>query len=132
MTAFDYTRTRATAERLIARFGQTGALRRMVDDGDVFNPTQTQTPVDYACTFAVLDYAKKDIDGTLIRQTDQMAYLSTAGLAISPETTDRLMVGGAWSGSPATYVGGSPMTVVNVKPLSPAGTVVFWELQVRK
>lgn len=129
MTAFNYARTRATAERLIARFGQTGALRRTTSDNDPFNPTQTTT--DHPCTFAILDYAKKDVDGTLIKQTDQVAYLSTAGLAISPETTDRLVVGGTWSGSPLK-LNGSPMTVVNVKPLSPAGTVVFWELQVRK
>lgn len=128
--AFDYARTRATAERLIARFGQVGALRRTVDDNDPFNPSQTTT--DHRCTFAVLDYAKKDIDGTLIRQTDQLVYLSTAGLAIAPETQDRLVVGGAWQSSPVAYIGGAVMTIVNVKPLSPAGTVVFWELQVRK
>lgn len=118
MTAFNYTRLQDTAKRLIARFGQTGALRRMESDNDPFNPSQT--PVDHVCTFAVLDYAKKDVDGTLIRQTDQMVYLSVAGLSITPETTDQLIVGGA------------VMTVVNVKPLSPAGTVLFYELQVRK
>lgn len=118
MSQFDYARTRATAERLISRFGQTGALRRTTSDNDPFNPTQTTA--DHTCTFAVLDYAKRDVDGTLIRQTDQMVYLSTSGLAITPETTDQLVVAGA------------PLTVVSVKPLSPAGTVVFWELQVRK
>lgn len=115
---FDYARTRATAERLIARFGQTGALRRTTSDADPFNPSQTTA--DHACTFAVLDYAKSMVDGTLIKQTDQMVYLSTSGLAITPETTDRLVVGG------------SPLTIVNVKPLSPAGTVLMWELQVRR
>ena len=69
MTAFDYTRPRATAERLIARFGQTGALRRMVSNGDIFNPELV--PTDYPCTFAVLDFSKRDVDGTLIRQTDR-------------------------------------------------------------
>lgn len=118
MTAFNYTRLQDTAKRLIARFGQTGALRRTTLDDDPFNPTSTTA--DHACTFAVLDYAKKDVDGTLIRQTDQMVYLSVAGLSITPETTDQLIVGGA------------VMTVVNVKPLSPAGTVLFYELQVRK
>ena len=118
MASFDYTRTRATAERLIARFGQTGTLRRTVSDSDPFNPTQTTT--DYSCTFAVLDYAQKDVDGTLIKQTDQMVYLSTSGLSVTPTTTDRLVAGGA------------VLTVVNVKPLSPAGTVVFYELQVRR
>ena len=115
---FDYTRTRATAERLISRFGQTGALRRTTGDADPFNPSQTTT--DYPCTFAVLDYAKKDIDGTIIQQTDQMVYLSTAGLGVTPETTDQLVVQGV------------PATVVNVKPLAPAGTVVYYELQVRR
>lgn len=129
MTTFDYARTRATAERLIARFGQTGALRRTTDDGDPFNPSQTAA--DHACTFAVLDYAKSMVDGTLIKQTDQMVYLSTSGLAITPETTDRLIVGGTWSGSPLK-LNGSVMTIVNVKPLSPAGTVLMWELQVRR
>lgn len=116
--AFDYTRTRATAERLIARFGQTGALRRVTSDADPFNPSQTTT--DYPCTFAVLDYAKSLVDGTLIKETDQMCYLSTSGLSVSPETTDKLVVAGA------------PLTIVNVKPLSPAGTVLMWELQVRR
>lgn len=115
---FKYADMALTAAELIAEFGQTGALRRTTSDGDVFNPTQTTT--DHACTFAVLDYAKKDVDGTLIKQTDQMVYLSTSGLSVTPETTDRLIVGGA------------VMTIVNVKPMSPAGTVVFWELQVRR
>lgn len=118
MTTFNYARTRATAERLIERFGQTGALRRTTSDSDPFNPAQTTA--DHVCTFAVLDYAKRDVDGTLIKQTDQMVYLSTSGLAIAPETTDRLVVGG------------TALTIVSVKPLSPAGTVVMWELQVRK
>jgi hypothetical protein len=116
--AFDYARTRATAERLIARFGQTGALRRMVSNGDVFNPELVAT--DYACTFAVLDYAKRDIDGTLIRQTDQQIYLSTQGLTVVPDVTDKVVVGG------------SPMTIINVAPIAPSGAAVYYELQVRK
>ena len=129
MTAFNYARTRATAERLIARFGQVGALRRTTSNNDPFNPGMTTA--DHRCTFAVLDYAKKDIDGSLIRQTDQLVYLSTAGLTISPETQDKLIVGGTWQASPVK-LNGTVMTIVNVKPLSPAGTVLMWELQVRK
>lgn len=118
MAKFDYIDARNTAVELIDEFGQAGALRRTTSDSDPFNPTQTTT--DYPCTFAVLDYATKDIDGSLIKQTDQMAYLSTAGLTISPTTTDILVIGGA------------TRTIVNVKPLSPAGTVLMWELQVRR
>lgn len=129
VASFDYAGMALTAAELISEFGQTGALRRTTLDNDPFNPVQTTA--DHACTFVVLDYAKKDIDGTLILQTDQMVYLSTSGLAITPETTDRLVVGGTWQASPVKLLG-TPLTVVSVKPLSPAGTVVFWELQVRK
>lgn len=118
MAAFDYFDAQTTASDLIAEFGQTGALRRTVSDNDPFNPSQTTT--DYPCTFAVLDYAKSLVDGTLIKQTDQMVYLSTSGLSVSPETTDKLVVGGA------------VLSIQNVKPLSPAGTVLMWELQVRQ
>lgn len=118
MARFDYSGVTKTAQTLIDRFGQSGALRRMVSDGDPFNPTLT--PVDYACTFAVLDYAKRDIDGTLIRQTDQQIYLSTQGLTVSPDVTDKVVVGG------------SPMTIINVAPIAPSGAVVYYELQVRK
>jgi hypothetical protein len=126
---FDYSGLTKTAQTLIDRFGQDGALRRQVSDNDPFNPTLVST--DYPCTFAVLDYAKKDVDGTLIRQTDQQIYLSTAGLSVTPETTDQLVVGGTWSGSPPAS-NGTPLTVINVKPLSPSGAVVYYELQVRK
>ena len=119
MTArFDYADAQNTAIELIEEFGQTGAIRRSVSNGDVFNPILTDT--DYPCTLVVLDYNKRDVDGTLIRQTDQMAYVSTAGLAVTPEVTDRLVVGS------------DVLTIVNVKPLAPAGTVVFHELQVRR
>jgi hypothetical protein len=117
-TKFDYADAQNTAVELIDEFGQAGALRRTTSSGDVFNPTQTTT--DYPCTFAVLDYAKGLVDGTLIQQSDQMVYLSTAGLSVTPETTDQLVVAGA------------ALTIVNVKPLAPAGTVLMWELQVRR
>lgn len=118
MARFNYSGLTKTAQTLIDRFGQTGALRRQVSDNDPFNPTITTT--DYPCTLAVLQYAKKDIDGTLIRQTDQQIYLSTQGLTVSPDVTDKVVVGGA------------PMTIVNVAPVAPSGAVVYYELQVRK
>jgi len=117
MTTFDYTRTRATAERLIARFGQTGTIRRTTSTGPEWDPTQTVA--DYACIFAVMDYDKRDVDGTLIRQTDRKVYLSTAVLALTPETSDSLVAGGV------------PYSIIDVKPLSPAGTVVYYEVQAR-
>jgi hypothetical protein len=118
MARFDYSGLTKTAQTLIDRFGQTGVLRRTVSDDDPFNPTQTTT--DYPCTLAVLQYAKKDIDGTLIRQTDQQIYLSTQGLAVAPDVTDQIVVGGL------------PMTIINVTPIAPSGAIIYHELQARK
>lgn len=117
MSTFDYTRTRATADRLLARFGQTGAIRRVYSTGPVYDPVQTTT--DYACTLVVTEYDKRDIDGTLILQTDRKVLVAVTGLSVVPTVTDRAVVEGV------------PLTIVAVMPLSPGGTVVMYELQVR-
>lgn len=120
MTAYDYSRAIATADRLIARYGQTGALvRQALSGGTSFNPG-TITETEHACTFAVLDYSAREIDGTRIQATDKKVYLAKASLSIEPTTADFL------------EIGGKPHKIIAVKPLSPAGTVVMWELQVRR
>lgn len=117
MAKFNYTRSVATANRLIDKFGQTGAIRRTETSGDPWNPGTSDT--DYPCTLVALDYDQKDIDGTLIKATDKKVYVAVAGLPIQPTTTDKVIIGGVVS------------TIVQAKPLNPAGTVVFWELQAR-
>ncbi|MFA7308192.1 MAG: hypothetical protein WC026_16140 [Hyphomicrobium sp.] len=115
--AFNYARPRATAERLINRYGQTATLRRASTGGTPFDPIITTQ--DYACTLAVMNYSDAAIDGTRILSTDKLVYLSTAGLTVTPNETDLLIIGG------------EAHTIVSVKPLSPAGTVVMFELQAR-
>lgn len=114
---FDYAAARATAERLIAKFGQTANIRRLSTTGDDWNPTITTT--DYACTLAVVDYTSREIDGTQIRAGDKKAIISTQGLAISPTTDDRLVIGS------------EVHEIVRIMPLSPGGTVVIWQAQAR-
>lgn len=117
MRKFDYERSQGTTNRLIDKFGQTGAIRRTQTSGDPWNPGTSDT--DYPCTLVALDYDQKDVDGTLIKSTDKKVYVATKGLTIQPTTTDKVIIGGVVS------------TIVEAKPLNPAGTVVFWELQVR-
>lgn len=117
MSLFNYAGMSETAKRLIARFGKSGTIRRTTSSGDPFNPTQTTT--DYACILVVLEFANKDIDGTLIRQTDRMVYVSTAGLTITPAVTDKIIINTA------------PLSIINVKPLQPGDTVLMYELQCR-
>lgn len=119
MTAFDYARTKATADRLIARFGQSGTLRRPVTTGDDYDPTEG-TPTDYAVTFVVEDYKNDEIDGTRILKTDKKVLLARKALSVEPTTSDLIAVGGIFH------------AIIHVKPLSPGGTVLTWEVQVRR
>lgn len=119
MTAFDYSRSVATADRLIKRFGQSGFLRRFTSTGPPSNPTQT--PANHAATFAVLAYTNRQIDGTRILATDQLVYLSAVGLAVTPKLTDKLV-----------DAAGVVYNIILITPFSPAGTVVYYEIQIRR
>lgn len=114
---FDYTRSRATAERLLVKFGQAATLRRKALTGPAYDPTVTTA--DHACTVVVQDYADAMIDGTRIKRGDKKVLVSTKGLTIDPTAADALVIGG------------TSHEVVMVKPLAPGGTVVMWEVQAR-
>lgn len=118
MATFDYAKSRATAERLIARFGTTGAIRRSVKTGPDYDPEITDT--DYPCTLVTLEYDDAKLDGTLIRKTDKLIYVSTAGLSITLAESDKVVAGG------------EVYAIENLKPLSPAGIVVYYEVQGRR
>ncbi|WFU03959.1 hypothetical protein QA648_09575 [Rhizobium sp. CB3171] len=118
MTGFDYAKTRATAERLIAKFGQRAQLRRITSTGPDYDPVQTSQ--DFACMLVDLDHTQAHIGDTLIQRGDRMVYLSTAGLSIAPTLADRLVIAGV------------EHAIVDIAPLSPGGTTVLWQLQVRQ
>lgn len=116
MAAFDYSRAKATAERLIARFGKSGSIRRRTSTGDEWDPTRTLT--DYDATLVVIDYSLSERSGTLIGATDRKVLISTAGLTITPTNADKLVVDG------------DEHEIVRIVPLEPGATVVMWEAQV--
>ena len=116
--AFNYANAQATAERLIANFGQSATLSKTVNSSTAYNPTRTTT--GYACTVAVLDYRNAEIDGTLVKRGDKKVYISTDGLTVSPEVHDTLTIGS------------EVHAILAVMPMSPAGTVVYWEVQARR
>lgn len=119
MPGFDYARSKATAERLINRFGQAGAIRRAGNaTGDDWNPT-TGAFTDTACMLVELEFTANEIDGTLIRATDRKVLVSTAGMEAAPTEADKLVIGD------------NPMDIVAVKPLSPGGLVLLWEVWAR-
>ncbi len=118
MEAFDHDKARATAERLIAKFGQKGILRRITSTGPDYDPVQSSE--DFPCSLVDLDRSQAHIAETLIQRGDRMVYLSTEGLPITPTLADKLLIGSA------------EHAIVDLQPLSPGGTVVFWQLQVRR
>ena len=118
MAAFDYDKTRAMAERLIAKFGQKGSLRRISHSSLDYDPVQTSE--DFLCSLVDLDQSQVHVADTLVQRGDRMVYLSTEGLSITPTLSDRMLIGGV------------EHALVDIPPLSPGGTVVFWQLQVRR
>lgn len=115
--AFDYTKTAATATRLLLRFGSAATLKREV--AGTYDPATGTTPVtetSLATTAAVFAYDAKYIDGTLILQGDQRAYMDPG---VTPKQGDKL----TWQG--ADY------TLIAVKPVSPAGVPALYEAQIR-
>lgn len=120
--AFDYTRARATADRLLTRFGQSATLRQTsTTGGDPWDPgSGTTTTTDTTVTVAIIDWTNNQIDGTLILAQDRHVYLSAEGLGVTPALTDQLIVGGV------TYTLVEPL-----KQINPGGTVVVYDMNAR-
>lgn len=109
--SFDYADMANVALELISEFGQTGKLRTL---------TAGQPPVDVAITLAVLDYRLSDIDGTRVLVGDRLIYVAPQGVtAIKP-------------GNKILDAAGVPYSVMDAKPISPAGIVVYYEVQGRR
>lgn len=115
----DYAEDRSDADELIDEFGQDGLLRRRVTTGPVYDPAEA-APVDHPAVFVVLDYEDREVDGARILATDKRVLIAAGGLAVEPKTSDRLIIGG------------TSHAIIQVKPFSPAGIIVVYELQARR
>ncbi|KNY21589.1 hypothetical protein [Methylobacterium sp. ARG-1] len=125
--AFDYARAVRTANRLIAKFGQPGAIRRgsNTSGGDSTNsqastPGGAAEPTDHPCTLVVLDYSEQERASSLIEQTDRKVLIARAGLDIEPTNDDALVIGG------------EEFQIITVMPLAPGPVTVLWTAQARR
>lgn len=109
-----YTRLQATADRLIKSYGQAGTVTRVVQSGPAYDPVLT--PTDYPCMLAVMNIDLSKVDGTVIQADDKMVYISVAGLPENLTTADELTIAG------------KKHAMKIVRPLSPAGLTVFYEV----
>ena len=117
MSAFDYSRSVATAKRLIARFGKDATLVGTTETGDPWRPVLTD--VDATVKVAVMAYKKSEIDGTLVLSEDRKVYISTEGVSSAPAPGMKLEIDSTRYG------------IVQVMPMHPGPVIVYWEAQVR-
>ena len=117
--SFDYAETAQTAAELLREFGSIVTLTRVAAGTD--NPDTgvvSSTGATFAASGVRLDYSQRDIDGTLVKRGDQRVYIDPF-LATTPQTGDTITIGS------------EAFTVVNSRPLAPAGVVVLHDVQVR-
>lgn len=120
----DYDKLAATALRLLTKHGQDITLRSTVQGAyDPTTGTSSITITDTTRKGAVFDYnlvvyGNDLINNTLVQAGDKRLYLDANGVA--PSLTDQVIIGGVtWS-------------VKNIKDLSPAGTVVLYDITIRR
>jgi hypothetical protein len=119
---FDYDEIAATADELIAEYGQACVLTSITDGTyDPANGEAAPATAPHPITAAIFDYPQRFVDGTLIRIGDKRALVSPVGLAVEPKPGDTLTDGA-----------GKVFQVIDAKATAPAGTAVLWTLQVRK
>ena len=118
---FDYTTSKSTAERLIARFGQNATLRRLESVGPQWAPKQY--PTDTTIKAVDLDILKRDRDGSLTAESSRNLLISTSA-GIVPRQDYKIVIGLAAS---AVTDESDWHEIENVKPLSPGGTDILYE-----
>ena len=119
-----YAKMQATANRLLKGKGQAITLSRQTAGAyDPATGTAAVTTTAQTAYGAMFEYGDKNIDGTLIKEGDKQLLLSainSAGTAlVAPALNDTVTI------NTVVY------TVVRIKPLSPAGTTVLFDCNIR-
>jgi hypothetical protein len=119
-----YSKMQATANRLLKGKGQEITLTRQTAGAyDPATGTAAVTVTTQTAYGAMFEYGDKNIDGVLIQEGDKQLLLSalnSAGTAlVAPQLNDTVTI------NTVVY------TVVRIKPLSPAGTTVLFDCNIR-
>lgn len=122
MGLFDYTKTRATGDRLVKKFGMKASLRR---DG-----------VDRDCYVVLTEYLSRENPAQATNPTDRQVLIAAglgAVLATPPDNEqDQLVTYVQPPTSPPVVDEILPFTAASVKPIRPAGITVLWQAMVRR
>lgn len=120
MTAFDYSRPLATANRLIQRYGQTASLQRPNVSGAAYNPT-IGAPTAHPCTFVELKRELCEVEGERVKKTKITGLLAVGSLTVEPKLSDTLVLDSTVEHA-----------ITDVQPLRPGGTVVLYGLEIMR
>ncbi|MDX0865598.1 hypothetical protein GOE00_02375 [Sinorhizobium medicae] len=109
-----YARLQATAQRLVAKYGQAGTVKRITPPGPVYGGEPIVTP--YPATLVPMAYEARYIDGTVIQTGDMQIYISAVGLPIEPTVGDVVTANGKdyaiVVGDPNKYDGITPVVFI--------------------
>lgn len=120
MAGFDYLGSRATADKLIHKFGMRAVLRRAAD-----------TPTDRPCWVVIIDELPRDAATELTNPTDRRIIMSAVGLDSEPPDNERdqlvtfIQPGGVEQNELLPFT-------CPVKKYAPAGITVAYEFTVRR
>ncbi len=118
--AFNYKVIAATSQAVIKEFGQQVVMVSKV--AGAYDPATGSASVTSSVKTGygvVLDYGVKNIDGELIKAGDKQLLLSTSGIT-TPTVND------------VATIGSDLYTITMVKTLSPAGTPLLFDCNIRK
>lgn len=112
---FDYSNLKATADRLILRFGKAATLHQPTPEtGPAYDPTPGAT-LETPITAVDFDQSVMKRPETLVEGVSRTLLVSTSA-GVTPETDDQITVDG------------TRHHVVGVRPLNPGGTVLLFEV----
>lgn len=114
---FDYSRSAATAERLVARFGLLATLIKRPDAaGDLWNPRPIDDDMEVQVRAVDLGIKERLVAGTLTKRN--MRVLLVAGTSEAPELGDRIIIGHVRH------------EVAGIERIAPGGVDVLYEVEV--
>jgi hypothetical protein len=127
MPTFNYGRTKASADRLIARCGADAVLRV---PGTATGPRYDPTPgasVDHPIRVVVTGYSARERDGTSILATDKKVLIAVGDLAVEPLPSHKLVLGGV-----EHRILGKDEDGEGVVKVSPGGVTVLYKAHARR
>jgi hypothetical protein len=118
MAGYNYARTQLTANRLITKYGRNAVLRRASGDRKI------------KCVMIDYSTREKISSGGLITFADQKALISALAMTEPPDMELDVIV----LGKNVRFIAPFETWRLMAPPskLDPAGTVIYWEAQVRK